>query len=144
MNLVPTERSCYNVYSCEICRPELLPIKRYGQCKSFCGQTNGQAKNYMPPIYRCRSIKMWKISCGRGEENTSDLRFLFISYNVLYLVKVGLDSHHSQKISHHFCFFMQLFVFQMLKFFSAIGENGHFCEPQRTRSLIFDLFFLLV
>ena len=42
----------------------ILPIKNYGQCKSFCGQTNGQtdkqkdrqtdgwinrrAKNYMP------------------------------------------------------------------------------------------------
>ena len=39
--------------------------KIHGQCKRFCGKTNGRtdkqangrAKNYMPPIYRCRDIK---------------------------------------------------------------------------------------
>ena len=45
------------------------PKSYHSQCKSFCGQTNGQmnartsgqAKNYMPSIYRCRGIKsVWR------------------------------------------------------------------------------------
>ena len=59
-------------YICEIWKLYDLPFKSYGQCKSFCGQTNGrmdwqtngQAKNYMPPIYRCRGIKMSKFLHG--------------------------------------------------------------------------------
>ena len=40
-----------------------LTTQRYGQCISFCGQTNGQTdtlKTIMPPIYRCGGIKMAK------------------------------------------------------------------------------------
>ena len=56
LNLEPTERSCHKVHSCKI-----LPIKRYGQCQSFCGQkktqTNGRAKNDMPPDLSMRGHK---------------------------------------------------------------------------------------
>ena len=63
LNLVATERACHKVYSGEIS----LTNKKIGQCKSLWtnkqthGQmnqcTNGWAKNYMPPIYRCGGIK---------------------------------------------------------------------------------------
>ena len=44
-------------YIIEIWKPYHLPFNSYCQCKSFHGQTNGQAKNYMHPIYRCGGIK---------------------------------------------------------------------------------------
>ena len=48
-------------------------IKRYGQCKSFCRQTNGQTdgktdkqtgQNYIPPIYRCGCIRKVVVKCN--------------------------------------------------------------------------------
>ena len=59
-----------------------LPIKRYGQCKMFYRQTNsltdkqtnGQAKNYMPPIYWWRPFDN---IVGKGENAGNQHFFLF-------------------------------------------------------------------
>ena len=61
LNVLPTERSCIKVYSCEKEGPNSYQSKDMANVIVFAGKrmngqtdrrTNGQAKSYMPPIYR--------------------------------------------------------------------------------------------
>ena len=68
--------------------PKSYKLKDMANVKVFANkqkdkQTDKQAKNYMPQIYRCRGIKMWTVE---------------IRYQTAHSVQSDLDLHCSQKI----------------------------------------------